>query len=285
METTASGSQPLFSGRHFDPSIIILCVRWYITYKLSYRDLRDMMAERGVDLAHTTIPDCVKTQTSAKTGDKNHSARLKNSLQVKYELLFLTCVLSEQFSHSLILRWVQRYVPEFEKKWNLYTRPVGLSWRVDETYIRVKGEWKYLYRAVDYQGNTVDFLLSEHRDIAAAKRFFTQAIEKHAAPEKITLDGYAASHTVVDELKKSAILPMNVCVRTSKYLNNLIEQDHRRVKQRVYSMLGFKRFGNAAITISGIELAHKIKKGQFDISGLEVGEEKVTQVWKAVLAA
>jgi transposase-like protein len=105
---------------------------------------------------------------------------------------------------------------------------------MDETYIRVKGEWKYLYRAVDKQGDTVDFLLSEHRDITAAKRFFNKAIQMHGTPEKITLDGYAASHTAVSELKESAILPMTVCVRTSKYLNNLIEQDHRRVKQRVY---------------------------------------------------
>jgi len=131
-------------------------------------------------------------------------------------------------------------LPEFEKRWNRYARPVSSSWRVDETYLRVKGEWSYLYRAVDKQGNTVDFLLSEHRDIAAAKRFFTQAIEKHTAPEKITLDGYAATHVAVRELKESATLPINLCVRTSKYLNNLIEQDHRRVKQRVCPMLGFK---------------------------------------------
>jgi transposase-like protein len=129
-------------------------------------------------------------------------------------------------AHTTILRCVQHYVPEFEKKWSRYTRPVGMSWRVDETYIKVKGEWHY--RAVDKQGNTVDFLLSQHRDIEAAKRFFTQTIEKHGAPEKITLDGYAATHTAVSELKESAILPTNVCVRTSKYLNNLIEQDHRR---------------------------------------------------------
>jgi len=111
MEIIPSGSASLFRGRHFDSAIIILCVRWYITYKLSYRDLRDMMAERGIDLAHTTI-----------------------------------------------LRWVQHYVPEFEKKWNRHARPVGASWRVDETYIRLRGEWNYLYRAVDKQGNTVDFL-------------------------------------------------------------------------------------------------------------------------------
>ena len=116
----------LFHGRHFDRSIIILCVRWYITYKLSYRDLVEMMAERGVDVFHTTI-----------------------------------------------LRWVQRYVPEFEKRWRRYARSAGTSWRVDEPYIRVRGRWTYLYRAVDKQGLTVDFRLSEHRDIAAAKQFFT----------------------------------------------------------------------------------------------------------------
>ena len=188
-------------------------------------------------------------------------------------------------AHTTILRWVLRYVPEFEKKWNRLSHPVGNSWRVDETYIRVRREWKYLYRAVDYQGNTVDFMLSEHRDIEAAKRFFKKAIKSQGTPEKITLDGYAASHTAVDELKKSAILPTNVCVRTSKYLNNLIEQDHRRVKQRVYPMLGFKRFGNAAITISGIELEHKIKKGQFDTSELRLEGARAQEVWQAVLAA
>jgi IS6 family transposase len=110
-------------------------------------------------------------------------------------------------------------------------------------------------------------------------------LESYGAPEKITLDGYAATHTAVRELKEARILPVNVCVRTSKYLNNLIGQDHRRVKQRVYPLLGFKRFKNAAATISGIELAHKIKKGQFNISGLAVDEGKVPQVWEAVLAA
>src|SRR5215213_10444831 len=122
----------LFRGRHFDRAVIILCVRWYITYKLSYRDLVEMMAERCVDLSHTTI-----------------------------------------------LRWVQRYVPEFEKRWTRFASPVGSSWRVDETYIRVRGRWTYLHRAVDKQGLTVDFLLSAHRDITAAKQFFTRAIKQH----------------------------------------------------------------------------------------------------------
>src|SRR5919112_3097341 len=153
-------SPSLFHGRHFTPAIIILCVRWYLTYKLSYRDLVEMMAERGVDVSHTTI-----------------------------------------------LRWVQRFVPEFEKRWNRYARPVGSSWRVDETYIKVGGRWTYLYRAVDKRGLTVDFLLTEHRDIAAAKQFFIRAIERHGDPERITLDGYPATHTAVATLKKERILP------------------------------------------------------------------------------
>ena len=238
MLTLSSDSSSLFKRRHFDSSIIILCARWYITYKLSYRDLRDMMAERGIILTHTTI-----------------------------------------------LRWVQRYAPEFEKKWRCFARPVGTSRRVDETYIRVRAQWKYLYRAVDKQGNTVDFLLSEHKGIAAAKRFFTRAIEKQGPPEKITVDAYAATNTAIAELKKSRILPINVLVRTSKYLNNLIEQDHRRVKQRVYPMLGFKRFDNAVVTISGIELAHKIRKKQFDTSELRLEGARAPELWQAVLTA
>jgi putative transposase len=188
-------------------------------------------------------------------------------------------------AHPTILRWVHRYVPEFEKRWQRYARPVGTSWRVDETYLKVKGKWVYLYRAVDRAGQTVDFLLSEHRDIAAAKRFFTQAIEKRGVPEKMTLDGYAASHVAVAELQEEDVLPTTLTVRTNKYLNNVIEQDHRRVKQRVRSMLGFKRFANAMITISGIELVHQIKKNQFDISALCVPSAQTPQVWEAVLAA
>ena len=159
--TEPTSAQDLFKGRHFDQEIIILCVRWYITFKLSFRDLVQMMAERGITLSHTTI-----------------------------------------------LRWVQQYVPEFEKRWNHYARPVGDSWRVDETYIKVKGQWVYLYRAVDKQGRTVDFLLSKRRDVAAAKRFFSRAAKQHGAPRVITLDGYAASHRAVAKIKTSGILSM-----------------------------------------------------------------------------
>ena len=166
-----------------------------------------------------------------------------------------------------------------------YARPVSSSWRVDETYIRVKGKWTYLYRAVDKQGKTVDFLLSEDRDKAAAKRFFKKAIGNNQAPEKITLDGYEATHQAVADLQAEGALPADIEVRTSKYLNNLIEQDHRRVKQRIYPMLGFKQIRNAAVTISGIELAQKIKKGQFDTSAVHRAGALIPQVWEAVLAA
>jgi transposase-like protein len=162
--------QDLFKGRHFDQEIIVLCVRWYLTFKLSSRDLVQMMAERGITLAHTTI-----------------------------------------------LRWVQRYVPDFEKRWSRYALPVGDSWRVDETYLKVRGQWVYLYRAVDKQGRTVDFLLSRRRDIAAAQRFFSRATRQHGAPRVITLDGYAASHRAVDKLKEVGTLPCRVQVRSCKY--------------------------------------------------------------------
>jgi transposase-like protein len=228
----------LFKRCHFDSTIIIVCVRWYITYKLSYRDLVAIMAERHADVAHTTI-----------------------------------------------MRWVPRYVPEFEKRWQRYARPVGTSWRVDETYLKVKGKWGYWYRAVDKVGQTIDFLLSEHRDIAVAKRFFEQAIEKRGVPEKITLDGYAASHEAVTELQEEDILPADLTVRANKYFNNVIEQDHCKVKHRVRPMLGFKRFDHAGVTLTGIELAHQIQKCQFDLSAICSPGGRTPQVWEAVLAA
>jgi transposase-like protein len=176
-------------------------------------------------------------------------------------------------------------VPEFEKRWNHYARPVGDSWRVDETYIKVKGQWVYLYRAVDKQGRTVDFLLSKRRDVAAAKRFFSRAAKQHGAPRVITLDGYAASHRAVDKLKNSGILPRRVQVRSCAYLNNVIEQDHRRIKQRVRPMLGFKRFDTASVTIRGIELAEKIKKQQFNLKPLTRKATTAPEMWARVLAA
>jgi transposase-like protein len=123
------------------------------------------------------------------------------------------------------------------------------------------GARDYLYRAVDKQGLTVDLPLSGKRGIAAAKRFFTRAIERHGAPERVTLDGYPATHSALAELKERGVSRPRVRVRTSKYMNSLVEQDHRRVKQRLYPMLGFKNFGNAAVTIGGAEPVRGMGKG------------------------
>ncbi len=230
--------EELFKGRHFDREILVLCVRWYLSFKLSFRDLVAMMSERGIGIAHTTI-----------------------------------------------LRWVQHYTPEFEKRWERYARSTGGSWRMDETYIRVKGEWMYLYRAVDKAGKTVDFYLSRKRDVNAAKAFLRKALKGQRIPTKITLDAYAASHRAVAELKASVELPKRVRVRTSKYLNNTIEQDHRRVKQRLRPMLGLKSFRTATVVIGGIELAEKIKKGQFKIGKLGGRSATMPNIWQAALAA
>jgi transposase-like protein len=188
-------------------------------------------------------------------------------------------------AHTTILRWVQRYVPEFEKRWSRYARPVGDSWRVDETYIKVRGQWVYLYRAVDKEGRTVDFLLSKRRDVMAAKRFFSQATRQHGRPRVITLDGYAASHRAIAKLKAAGTLPRRVRVRSCKYLNNVVEQDHRRIKQRIRPMIGFKRFDTATVTVRGIELAEKIKKDQFNLERLVGKQATAPQTWAAVLAA
>jgi transposase-like protein len=231
--------EDLFRGRHFDREVIILCVRWYLRYKLSSRDLVEMMSERGLRLAHTTI-----------------------------------------------LRWVQRYAPEFIKRWNRFGRAAGRSWRVDETYIKVRGQWTYLYRAVDKCGQTIDFRLSRTRDVSAAKAFFKKAIRHEGRPPlTITLDGYAASHRAIREMRTDGLLPKRTKLRSSKYLNNLIEQDHRGIKFRTGPMLGLKDFDCAASTIAGIELLRRIRKGQFALGRLRLKSQTIPAIWNAILAA
>jgi len=230
--------EELFRGRHFDREVIILCVRWYLRYKLSFRDLVEVMSERGLHLAHTTI-----------------------------------------------LRWAQRYAPEFIERWDRFCRPAGRSWRVDETYIKVRGHWTYLYRAVDKSGQTIDFRLSSTRDVSAAKAFFKKAIRHEGQPpHTITLDGYAASHRAVREMRTDGLLPKGTKLRSSKYLNNLIEQDHRGVKSRTQPMLGFKNFESAVITIAGVGLLHRIHKNQFALSRLKIKGQAAPAIWNAVLA-
>jgi transposase-like protein len=136
-----------------------------------------------------------------------------------------------ELAHTTILRRVQRYVPEFEKRWTRYARSVGGSWRCDETYVNGKGRWTYLYRAVDKQGRTVDFLLTSNRDVTAAKRFFQKAINGNGTPRVITLDAYAASHRAIRELRAEGKMPKRVRVRSSKYLNNGVEHGLERVAE------------------------------------------------------
>jgi transposase-like protein len=156
---------------------------------------------------------------------------------------------------------------------------------MDETYIKVHGQWVYLHRAVDKAGQTVDFFLNQNRDANAAKSFLGTAMKNTRVPTKISLDAYAASHRAVREMKEDGELPRLVKVRSSQYSNNLVEQDHRRVKQRIRPMLGCKQFNNAAVTISGIELAEKIKKGQYQTGKLGGRKATITELWNAVLAA
>jgi transposase-like protein len=150
----------------------------------------------------------------------------------------------------------------------------------------MKGCWTYLYRAVDSNGQTVDFLLRAKRDVAAAKAFFRRAFEsQRSLPRAITLDGYHASHRAAREFLATHRRGHRTKIRSSKYLNNLIEQDHRSIKLRLGPMLGFKRFRNASITIAGIELVHRIRKGQFALKRLRARGKTAPEIWTAVLAA
>ena len=209
-------SQP-FKWRHFQSDIILLNVRWYLRYSLSYRDLAEMMLERGVKVDHTTI-----------------------------------------------YRWVQAYSPELDKRCRRHLKPTNDSWRVDETYVKVKGVWKYLYRAVDSEGNTLDFMLSAKRDTKAAKRFFKKVLNtSHTiAPRVITVDKNAAYPPAIKELKQDDALSKTTETRQSKYLNNTVEQDHRFIKRRSNPGLGFGSFNTARRTLKGYEAMNMIRKGQ-----------------------
>jgi transposase-like protein len=218
--TIAIVRDPIYRGRKFQPEIIELCVRWYLTYRLSYRDLVEILAERGVIVSHTSI-----------------------------------------------YRWVQQYVPEFERRWSRYAKPVHPSWRVDETAISVRGGQRYLYRAVDKFGKTVDSLLCADRSVSAARAFFCKALKTHhpLQPRKLNLDGNAASHLALRLLQKENPDLQSVTIRSCRYLNNIVEQDHRAIKRRCAPMLALKSFRTAAVTLAGVELAHRIRKGQFSL--------------------
>jgi IS6 family transposase len=204
-----------FRYRHFIPEVILQCLRWYLRYPISYRQLAEMVSERGIIVDHTTI-----------------------------------------------FRWIQHYAPEFEKRIRWYARPSSGSLRVDETYIKIKGKWKYLYRALDKYGRTIDFMLSHKRDITAAKRFFKKVLKQcKQMPSNITTDKHAPYKTAIEELKNEGIIGQNLNHRQIKYLNNIIEQDHRRIKRLTRPMLGFQSFNTANRTLKGIEaMAMMIKE-------------------------
>src|SRR2546429_342714 len=211
-------------GAHVPQDIILMGVRWYLAYPLSYRHVEALLEERGVPIDHAPIQ-----------------------------------------------RWGVNYSPLLAEALHCRKRPVWGSWRRDETSIKVKGQGDYLYRAVDKTGQPIDCLLTEQRDEQAAKRFLTQAIRRHGMPKKSTIDGSAA--------KKAAITSDNeehgtaIEIRQIKYLNNIVEQDHRGVKRITCPMLGFKAFDAAHATLVGIELMHLIKQRQLVV---EEGNESLT---------
>ena len=163
-------------------------------------------------------------------------------------------------SHMSVHRWVLKFGPELEKKFRKFKLPVNLSWRVDETYVKIRGKDHYLYRAVDKRGNTVDFLLTRKRDLKAAKRFFKRSITRNGMPSKATIDksgaNFAAVNSINDERRNK------IEIRQSKYLNNIVEQDHRFIKKRIRPMMGFKTLNSAKIILAGVEVLHMIFKNQ-----------------------
>jgi IS6 family transposase len=206
-----------FKGRQYPGDVILLSVRWYLRYPLSYEHVAELLAERGL------------------AADR-----------------------------SCVWRWVQAYAPEFNKRCRPHLKPTNKSYRVDETYIKVKGQEKYLYRAVDSTGQTIDFLFTAKRDAAAAKRFFQRVFYSSAnpIPRVINVDKNAAYPAAVKALKKQGTLPRRVRLRQCKFLNNVIEQDHRNSKKRVWLAKGYGSFHSARRTLEGIETMHMIRKGR-----------------------
>jgi putative transposase len=217
-KTLPDGLAKVLKRLHYPLDVILLCVRWYVAYSLSLRNLKEMIAERGFEVDHSTVH-----------------------------------------------RWVIKLLPLFEKAFRKHKRPVGKSWRMDETYIKVKGQWKFLYRAVDKEGNTVDFLLRAHRDKAAARRYFEKAMAHNGDPEKITVDKSGANLAALESVNAGRETPIEI--RQNKYLNNIVELDHRAIKRIVKPMMGFKTFRCVRVNLAGIEIMHMIRKGQMHEDG------------------
>jgi transposase, IS6 family len=213
-------SQPAkndFKWRRYQGQLILLSVRWYLTYTLSYRQLERMLREQGWSVDHTSL-----------------------------------------------FRWVQRYGPELAQRCRAFLKPTNRSYRVDETYIKVKGKDRYLYRAVDSTGQTIDFLLTAKRDKASAKRFFQKALRGsvNVRPRVINVDKNPAYPAAFQELKAEGVLSRRCRLRQCKFLNNIVEQDHRTVKRRTKLAMGYGSFRTAWRTLQGIETMHLIRKGR-----------------------
>jgi IS6 family transposase len=211
----------LFKRRRFPAEIILLCVRWYCKYGISYRDLAEMMEERGVAVDPSTI-----------------------------------------------FRWVQRYAPEIEKRVRQYQGHRSGSWRVDETYVRVGGRWKYLFRAVDKFGRLIASMLAERRDTGVAYRFLRKALKTMSdyPPSSITTDKLASYPKAIRRLQSEGLLPKDAEHRTSKYLNNIIEADHGALKRVIRPARGFQRMKTASATIGGFEVLRMIRRGHCVLS-------------------
>ena len=168
-----------------------------------------------------------------------------------------------EVDHSTINRWVIKYSPKLEAEFSQqHKRNIGSSWRMDETYIKIKGKWCYLYRAVDKSGATIDFMLSESRDELSAKRFFIKAIGYCGKPKKVTIDKSGSNNAALMSINKSLEEKSRIEIRQIKYLNNIVESDHRFIKRIVKPMMGFKAFHSAHATLLGIELHHMLHKNQ-----------------------
>jgi IS6 family transposase len=206
-----------FKWKHFEAEVILLCVRWYCGYHLSYRNLVEMMEERGLSLAHTTI-----------------------------------------------LRWVHEYGPKLQAKATPYLRVTNRMWKVYEVMIKVRGHWVYLYRAIDSDGKTLDFMVSPRRNKTAAKRFFKKILKspKNPDPKSINVDKHAAYPPAFLKLKKTSYFNRKSKLTRSKYENNLIEQDHRFIKKIITKGMGFASLVGAAKTIAGVETIHMLRKHQ-----------------------
>ena len=206
----------VFERRRFPTEVILLCVRWYCKYGISYRDLAEMMQERGVMVDHTTI-----------------------------------------------FRWVQRYAPEIEKWVRWYQGYRSPSWRVDETYVRVGGAWKYLFRSVDKTGRLIDIILSDRRNTQAAHRFLAKALKtmRNCLPVSITTDKLGSYPTAIRRLQRDGRLSDDVMHRKSEYLNNIIEADHGALKQVIRPARWFQTMRTIYATNKGFEIMRMIRRG------------------------